>query len=281
LKNNKAYFEGRENTKLFYQSWIPDSGEFKASLIALHDWGSHSDRVKFLAKFFTEKQYAVYSFDFRGHWRNKGENPGHIESVDHVQKDILLFMDLVKEEGKDKKVFLMGHSFGGLMSLIYAIEHPGLPGTIASCPLLKFSPNLSFGKKVNKLIAKSFSKVSPTKTIKFTFDQNQLTSDLKILREYIADKNKLEVMSLKTAAEISNAMKYAIENPDNLLCPVFIQQAGNDKIVDINAVRQFHESIKSKDKRFKLYDGFLHDLWTEKGRALVFQDIFVWLEKHL
>ena len=161
MKNKKSYFEGRENTKLFYQSWIPDSGDFKASLIALHDWGCHSDRVKFLAKFFTEKQYAVYSFDFRGHWRNKGENPGHIESVDHVQKDILLFMDLVKEEGKDKKVFLMGHSFGGLMSLIYAIEHPGLPGTIASCPLLKFSPNLSFGKKVNKLIAKSFSKVSP------------------------------------------------------------------------------------------------------------------------
>ena len=90
MKNNTGYFEGREVKKLFYQSWLPD-GDAKAFLITIHDLGTHSDRLSTLAEYFTEKDYAVYSFDLRGHWRNAYNNPGHIDSMDHLQKDIVLF----------------------------------------------------------------------------------------------------------------------------------------------------------------------------------------------
>ena len=41
------------------------------------------------------------------------------------------------------------------------------------------------------------------------------------------------------------------------------------------------ENIKSKDKTYREYDGLLHELWNEKSRAQVFQDMYIWLEKHL
>jgi len=281
MKNEAGFFEGRELKKLFYQYWIPDSGEIKAYIIAIHGWGTHSDRLKPPANYLTKKGYAVYAFDLRGHWRNAGDIPGHIDSMDHIQKDTLLFMDMLREIAKDKKVFLMGHSFGGLMSLIFAINHPNLSGVLISSPLLGMFLKLSMGKKVIKSISKTLVKLSPNKILDNLIDQNQLTSDLKILREHIADKHKIEVISTKSATEIDKFSKLAMENASKLLCPLLLMQGGDDKIVDKSKTKQFFEQVKCKDKTYREYEGFLHELWNEKGRAQVYQDMYVWLEKHL
>ena len=127
MKNETGYYEGRELKKLFYQCWLPDSGKIKAYIIGIHGWGTHSDRLKNVAENLTENGYAIYAFDLRGHWRNAGDMPGHIDSIDHILKDTLLFMDFIQKIAQDKKIFIMGHSFGGLISLIFAINHPKLP----------------------------------------------------------------------------------------------------------------------------------------------------------
>jgi alpha-beta hydrolase superfamily lysophospholipase len=281
MKNNTGFFEGRELKKLFYQFWLPDSGEIKAYIITLHGWGTHSDRLKLLADYFTDKGYAIYSFDLRGHGKNIGDMPGHIDSMDHLQKDTLLFLDVIREIAQDKKIFLMGHSFGGLIALIFAINHPALPGVLISSPLLGMFMKLSIGKKVIKSISSTISKLSPNKILNNEIDQNQLTSDLKILRSHITDKHKIEVISAKSASEIDKYTKWAMENASDLICPVLIMQGGNDKIVDKKKAEEFFKKVRSKDKTYKEYPGFLHELWNEKGRAQVYQDMYVWLEKHL
>lgn len=279
--NQTGFFKGRELKELFYQNWLPDNGEIKANIIAIHGWGTHSDRMALPAEYLTEKGYAVYSFDLRGHYRNTGEIPGHIDSIDHIQKDILLFMDFIKERTDHKKTFLMGHSFGGLLSLIFGINHPDLPGILISSPLLGMFMKLSMGKKVIKSISNTIAKLSPNKILNNIIDQNQLTSDLKILRKHIVDKNKTEVISAKSATEIEKFTKWAMDNASNLICPILIMQGGNDKIVDKKKVEQFFTKVKSKDKTYKEYPGFLHEVWNEKGRVQVYQDMFVWLEKHI
>ncbi len=276
MKNETGIFEGRDLRKLFYQYWLPE-GEIKAYIIGIHGWGTHSDRLKHPAEYLTEKGYAIYSFDLRGHWRSIEEYPGHFDDMDHLQKDIVLFTDVVKKDAKDKKIFLMGHDFGGLVSLMYAINRPDLPGVMVSSPLLGLLIKLSTAKK----LAKSLSKFAPTKTIDMPYNQNQLSSDLKILREHIKDKNKTEVISIKSAHEMTDSMKWVIENASKLFSPVLIMQAGNDKIADKAKTKEFFKNIKSEDKTYREYDGYLHELWNERGRAQVYQDMFVWLEKHL
>ncbi|MHA1440221.1 MAG: alpha/beta fold hydrolase, partial [Promethearchaeota archaeon] len=118
-------------------------------------FGIHSDLIKIPAEYLTEKGYAIYSFDLRGHWRNIKDTPGHIDSLDHIEKDIILFMDVVKKIAEKKKIFLIGHSFGGLISLIYAINHPMLSGVIVASPLFDLSLNNNFGKKWVKKMRKS------------------------------------------------------------------------------------------------------------------------------
>ena len=281
MKNDTGFFEGRELKKLFYQFWLPDSGEIKAYIIALHGWGTHSNRLNLLAEYLTEKGYAVYSFDLRGHGKNIGDIPGHIDSIDHLEKDVLLFMDVIRELANDKKIFLIGHSFGGLIGLIFAINHPTLPGVMISSPLLGMFMKLSIGKKVIKSVSSTLSKLSPNKILNFEIDQNQLTSDLKILRTHISDKHRIDVISAKSATDIDKYTKWAMENASNLICPVMIMQSGEDKIVDKKKTEEFFNSVRSKDKTFKIYDGYLHELWNEKGRIQVYMDMYIWLEKHL
>ena len=275
IKDN-GFFEGRETKKLYYQCWLPDSGEIKAYIIALHSWGAHSDRIEVPAEYFTEKGFGIYAFDIRGHWRNAGNNPGHIDSMDHIQKDIVLFIDLIKESAKEKSIFLMGQSFGGLISLIFAINHPALPGVIVSSPLLKYNKNISLSKRLGKKITGPISKISPNKTTEMIVKQNLLTSDIKLLRKFISDKNKTNIITWRTAAEMESSMKWVMENAEKLLCPILILQAGKDKIVDKEVTKEFYEKIKIEDKSYREYDGLLHELWNEKSRAQVFQDMFVW-----
>ncbi|MFX0074395.1 MAG: alpha/beta fold hydrolase [Candidatus Hermodarchaeota archaeon] len=279
--NEEGYFEGRETRRLFYQYWLPDSREVKAYIIALHSWGAHSDRMEVPAKYLTEKGYGIYAFDIRGHHRNAGDNPGHIDSMDHIQKDLVLFIDKIRESAKDNQIFLMGQSFGGLISLIFAINHPALPGVIVSSPLIQFEKNLSLSKRLGKKITGPISKISPNKTTDMIIEQNLLTSDIKLLRKFISDKNRTNLISWRSAAEIEGAMKWVMDNSVNLLCPILILQAGKDKIVNKSTTKKFFDNLKIKDKTYREYDGLLHELWNEKSRAQVFQDMFVWLEKHL
>ena len=72
-----------------------------------------------------------------------------------------------------------------------------------------------------------------------------------------------------------------MENASNLICPVLIMQSGEDKIIDKNKTKEFFNEVRSKDKTYKEYAGYLHELWNEKGRIQVYQDMYVWLEKHL
>ncbi|MBY9005453.1 MAG: lysophospholipase [Candidatus Lokiarchaeota archaeon] len=275
MQNLTDYFEGRGTQKLFYQYWGPDSDKIKAIIIAFHGLGTHSDRLKLPAEYFAEKGYGIYAFDLRGHWRNIIDIPGHIDSMEDIQKDIFLFMDMIKKKNKDKKVFTIGQSLGGLIALIYAIDHPAIAGVIASSPLLGIKMNISSAKKIDKIIS------GQMKTIELEIEQNKMTSDVKILRKHIADKNRLTQITIKSYSEIEDAMKLALKNAARLICPVLINQGSEDKFSDIDKTKKFFKNIRSSDKTYKEYNGFVHELWHEKRRAEVYRDMFVWIGKHL
>ncbi len=275
MQNLTDTFEGRGAQKLFYQYWGSDSEKIKAVIIAFHGLGTHSDRLKPIAEYFAEKGYGIYAFDLRGHMRNIIDIPGHIDSMEDIQKDIVLFMDVIKDKNKDKKIFVIGQSFGGLIALIYAIEHPAIAGVIASSPLFGLKMTITSTKKVDKIVS------GQLKTIDLIIEQNKLTNDVKMLREHIADKNKLTQITVKSYSEMEDAMKIALKNASRLICPVLINQGKDDKIADISKTKKFFKNIRSIDKIYKEYEGFLHELWHDKGRAEVYRDMFIWLGKHL
>ena len=196
----------------------------------------------------------------------------------NILKDLVLFMDVIKNIAGDKNIFLLGHSFGGLIVLEYARNRPMLSGVIVASPLVDLSLNESFGKKMVKKMIKI---AIPTKSEPYNIDHKELTSDLKILRIFHTDKNLTKQISAKTVSDFDSTLKRLLKSGHEFSCPLLFLQGGSDKFVDIQKTKKFFKSIKSEDKTYREYNDFLHEVLFEKKRAQVYQDIYVWLEKHI
>jgi alpha-beta hydrolase superfamily lysophospholipase len=63
--------------------------------------------------------------------------------------------------------------------------------------------------------------------------------------------------------------------------PVYLQQAGADKLVIPEKSKEFFENISSADKTWRLYDGLYHQLHGEPEKEMVLGDLYNWLDKRL
>ena len=81
---------------------------------------------------FVPENFAVYALDHRGHGRSDGERVKVDDFHDYV-KDLKTFFNIVRKENPKDKIFLIGHSMGSVIALLYAIEYQKeLAGLITS-----------------------------------------------------------------------------------------------------------------------------------------------------
>lgn len=101
-----------ENMDIFYK--IAGKGK---KVILLHGWGGNSN--SFLPVFnYLSTKYCVYSIDFPGF--GQSTVPDRPIGVGEYKSILLKFLDALNID----KACLVGHSFGGRVSIMLAAEHP-------------------------------------------------------------------------------------------------------------------------------------------------------------
>jgi len=116
-----------------FHSWIPD-GDVKACVVLSHGMTEHAFRYDALAKKFCSKGIAFFGEDHRGHGetaalaeKNGSGMFGYLSDKDgflRVVKDIHEEVCLVRKRYPQKKVFILGHSFGSFITQCF-IENFG------------------------------------------------------------------------------------------------------------------------------------------------------------
>src|SRR5205823_4114544 len=92
----------------------------------------HSARYAQIAIAFARRGVAVYAFDLRGHGRSAGERVV-VRAFDDYLDDLDVFVRNVANVERNKPLFLFGHSMGGAIVTLYAIEkRPRLAGLVTS-----------------------------------------------------------------------------------------------------------------------------------------------------
>ncbi|MBR3524064.1 MAG: alpha/beta hydrolase [Bacilli bacterium] len=123
-------------------------GEGKKTLIFLHGWGQNIEMMKPLADYFY-KEYKIYIIDLPGH--GKSSEPTFAYHVDD-------FVDVIRkfiEKKKIKNFTLIGHSFGGKVSLLYQSKYHDADKLIMlACSFKKEIEKLSFKTKMLKFAKK-------------------------------------------------------------------------------------------------------------------------------
>ena len=145
-RHEEGNFQGERDVQIYYQTWTP-SGAPKAILVIVHGQGDHSGRYVHTAEYFVRNGHSVWAYDCRGHGKSAGGR-GHVDSFSDYLADNDRLIRIAKEQDPSKKIFLIGHSLGGLVVIRYAERKAGeLNGLIATSPLLRLRMKVPAWKK--------------------------------------------------------------------------------------------------------------------------------------
>ncbi|MEM2141878.1 MAG: alpha/beta hydrolase [Candidatus Thorarchaeota archaeon] len=104
-----------KGTKIAYQLQGPEDGP---KIVLIHGLFLNSDCWLKQLEFFG-KNYRILRFDLHGHGRSI--KPGKRFTIRNYVTDMGLLLDHLNW---DRDIILMGHSLGGMVALVYALENP-------------------------------------------------------------------------------------------------------------------------------------------------------------
>ena len=121
-------FNSNDKTGIYTYKWLPDKKKCKAVVQILHGMAEHAGRYSRFARALTDKGYAVYANDYRGHGKTAKSNDdlgylGKNKKFDCLVRDGYELTEVIKKEHARLPVILFGHSLGAYIALGYIEDH--------------------------------------------------------------------------------------------------------------------------------------------------------------
>ena len=125
---------GAAGLRLYWQGWLPD-GEPRAAVVIAHGVSEHGGRYRYVVERLVPEGFAVYAPDHRGHGRSEGKR-AQVDRMAHLVADLDGMVDHARSSHPSCPLFLLGHSMGGCIAIVYALAHQAkLDGLVLSAPL--------------------------------------------------------------------------------------------------------------------------------------------------
>lgn len=253
-------------TELYAQWWLPE-GEPRAVVAIVHGYAEHSGRYAQTAADLVARGYAVEAIDLRGHGHSSGERV-FVESYEDYRADVDAFLDRVRTEHPNKKLFLLGHSMGGGVVTSYIIDRkPELDGVILS------------GAAMLARREEPPAGTPPPPQRSGPLPADTISRDPAVVAAYENDPLVYRgAPPDRTGAAWADAYRAVQEGMPGIAYPLLILHGTDDKLVPYRGSVQLHEVARSADKTLKLYEGLYHEVLNEPERDLVVADIVAWLD---
>jgi acylglycerol lipase len=268
-------FEGNGGVSIFLRSWRPD-GKPRAVIVICHGVNSHGGQYAWVAEQFVKRGFAVYALDLRGRGKSEGER-FYVENVADYVSDVAGVVTIAQLRDPGVPVFLLGHSAGGVVSSIYTIEYQAeLAGFI--CESFAFQvPAPGFALAAIKAV----SHIAPRLPV-LKLKNEDFSRDPKAVEALNSDPlTAHEVQPAITVAALVRADERLRDEFPRITLPVLIMHGTDDKATVCHGSQFFYETVGSKDKTLKLYEGHYHDLLNDIGKEGVMADITAWIDKHV
>ncbi|WP_442595612.1 alpha/beta hydrolase [Neobacillus sp. D3-1R] len=253
-------------------------GEAKAVIVIVHGASEHHGRYGWLIEMWRSSGYHVIMGDLPGQGLTSRTRRGHIDSFDEY---IFEVKDWIQSAYQfELPVFLVGHSMGGLVSIrLLQEERLNLAGVVLSSPCLGLIHTPS---KFLDVISHGINLIYPSLRMESGLTVDMATRNLEVREIDSNDTLYVTKMSVRWYRELVTAMKLAFDKNSVIQdVPMLVMQAGDDKIVNKNSVREWFNQAPLSEKRFKEWPEFYHEIFNEPDRDIVFQYTKDFIEGHL
>ena len=270
----EAGFTGANGRRIFAQSWLPE-GSPRDQVVIAHGYAEHSGRYDAVARFLTQRGFAVHALDHHGHGKSEGAR-AVIERFAQADADIDTLVDRVRADSGLATVKLIGHSMGGSLALNYALNHQDkLSGLVLSGPAIG-------GKlpTIQRWFLALVSAIAP-RTGMIALDANAVSRDPAVVAAYVADPLVFRgKVPARTAHEMYRAIGSYPARVGTLAVPCLLMHGDADTLVSAIEAAPLFQRIASADKTIRIWPGLFHEIFNEPEREEVLALTAQWLEAH-
>ncbi len=264
-------FSGKSGTRIHFRSWRPAAP--KAVVVIAHGVNSHGGQYLWTGEQLEAAGFAVYAIDHRGRGKSEGAR-FYVDDVSDYTEDLGTLINLAKSREPGLKVFLLGHSAGGVIGCTWALDHQA---EIAGFICESFAYQVPAPAPVLALV-RLLGRIAPKLPV-LKLQMKDFTRDPTALAALEADPLcKGEIQPARTVAALLKATDRMKTEFGTLKLPLFIMHGTLDKATVPAGSREFHAAAGSADKTLKLYEGHFHDLLNDLGKEQVLADIVAWMD---
>ena len=265
-------YDGKGGLRIAYRTWKP-AGEPKALLVIVPGFNSHSGFYKWPAEQFSADGFIVYAVDLRGRGVSDGER-FYVDDIEDYVADVDGVVKIAKAANPGKKLFMLGHSAGGVVSVVYALDHQSELAGLVSESFAYQVPAPDFAIAA----LKGLSHVFPHAHV-LALPNKAFSRDAEVVKAM--DNDPLiahENQPTKTVAALARADDRLTREFSKITLPVMIIHGTLDQATKPSGSQKFFDNAGSSDKTLKLYEGFFHDMLNDLDKQQVYGDIQAWLD---
>jgi lysophospholipase len=274
--------EGRVETRDGLSLYAPSAAPVgpRAAVVLVHGLFEHCARYHHVARYLVDRGLACQLFDHRGHGRSPGPRV-HVSTFDEFLWDVDAAVDAARRRWPALPLFLLGHSHGALVSLLWTLRHgEALAGLALSSPFLGVPPAARPGRLL-ALAARVLSVVLPGLRLDSGVDSGGVSRDPRVVAAYRADPLIGGKLSSRWYTEALAAFAAAQRGAALLRTPTLLMAAGRDRIADVEATRRLAAAIPPDLLQTVWWDELYHEIFNEPEKEAVLARLGDWLESRL
>ncbi|MBX9722760.1 MAG: lysophospholipase [Candidatus Obscuribacterales bacterium] len=235
----------------------------KIVVVCIHGLGLCARAYKPLAQELSAAGIDGFGVNVRGFGPDRDKpNRAKLDCVETVG-DVSQLLTSIRKEHPDYKVFLVGESMGGALTIRIAAENPDLvDGVICSAPAWKL---LKMRRTAVKGVFELFLFPGDRPGPAGRAVMHQATTDTELTQHWLSDPSHKLNLSFGEATKFWSFIKKTDLYARQFKKPVFMVQGLNDHLVSPKAVAKLFKDMASSNKTL-LIDGTGEHLILEEGR---------------
>ncbi|MBO6179130.1 MAG: alpha/beta fold hydrolase [Selenomonadaceae bacterium] len=221
-------------------------------ILLIHGFTGTPADLLLLGEYLNSKNYTVLAPRLTGH----GSSAKTLENTTAENWMDAAYDGYAILKGAAKRIYVVGHSMGGILALILAAEKEVAGVVTLAAPI-------TVAKE------RGISLLPPREVAKGMF----LPKEKKKLVGVPAVVNRKQAMPLLSVHEMLDVIETAKKSMKKVTAPALIVHSENDRTADPESAEFIMANIKSVRKRLKLVSGFGHLLPLEDGKEAIFKEI--------
>jgi alpha-beta hydrolase superfamily lysophospholipase len=271
-------FITEDGARLPVRSWMPESGEPSALIIAVHGFNDYSNFFAAAGEFLSTRGIGSYAFDQRGF--GAAPNRGFWSGVPAYADDLFEFSRQVREKHPALPLYLLGESMGGAVVIVAmnSIRTPDVDGLILSAPAVWGREAMPWYQRALLWIT---AHTLPWMTLTGESMEIVPSDNLEMLRALGRDPLVIKETRVEAIYGLVDLMDEALRKSSQLTSPTLFLYGEKDEIIPKAPILKTLKTLPTQDKsgpvQVAFYENGYHMLLRDLEAPILWRDIAAWI----